>query len=200
MTLVLGAIVFVLLVWWAGTALVLVLQHRLPEPDSPLVGLSVLGVSVAAFATLASVSNQTHIAAHFIGFLVGVILWGCLELSYYLGLITGTHSRPCPQGLDTWQRFRAALSTSIWHELTVVFTGALLVIVLSGAANPTGLHAFLVLWLMRWSAKLNLFFGVPHFATHWFPERLSYLGSYIRQAPVTAFFGVSYQALHWCCY
>ncbi len=191
MTLVLGAVLFVLIVWWAGTALVLVLQHRLPDPQSPLVHLTVVGISVAALAGLVSASGQTHMPAHYLSFVAGVALWGCLELSYYLGLITGIHSRPCPHGVGTWQRFRVALGASIWHELTVLLTGIVLVALLWKTANPTGLYAFMVLWLMRWSAKLNLFFGVPHFATHWFPERLSYLASYIRRAPVTLFFGFS---------
>ncbi len=191
MTSVLAALLFVVLIWWAGTAVVLILQHRIRQPNSLMVRMALAVAALIAVVTLAQSSGVTHGAAHFVAFVAGVALWGCLELSYYLGLITGTHTRPCPQGLDTTQRFRTALSASIWHELTVVATGLGITALLWGSANPTGLYAFLVLWLMRWSAKLNLFLGVPHFATHWFPERMAYLASYIRNAPITPFFILS---------
>lgn len=191
MTLVLTALLFAVLVWWAGTAVVLVLQHRLQGPDSLLVGSVLAGVSAASLMVLAAMSDQIHAVAHFMSFVAGVVLWGCVELSYFLGLITGTHNKPCPAGLNNWQRFCAAVSTSIWHELSVICIGVALFVLLHGTSNPTGLNAFLVLWFMRWSAKLNLFFGVPHFATNWFPSRMSHLGSYIRRSPVSVFYVVS---------
>jgi putative photosynthetic complex assembly protein 2 len=39
----------------------------------------------------------------------------------------------------------------------------------------------MVLWLMRWSAKLNLFLGVTNFHEEWLPKSQRYLASYINQ-------------------
>jgi len=73
----------------------------------------------------------------------------------------------------------------------VLLVGGIVMSLLLSAENPVALYTFLVLWLMRWSAKLNLFFGVPNFNTDWFPKRLAYAHSYIRRAPVTLFFPLS---------
>lgn len=191
MIIALTSIAFVISVWWAGTATVLVLQHRVRHPDSPTVrallvftvGLCVIGLGWSA--------ATTHWFALGLAFVAAVALWGCLELSYFLGLITGTHRRPYAGNGGEWQRFRAALSASLWHELSIVLCGAGLILWLWASPNPTGVLAFLVLWLMRWSAKLNLFIGVPHFATDWFPPRMAYLVSYMRRAPVGRFFRLS---------
>lgn len=185
MSTVLATIAFVILVWWTGTALVLVLQHRIHVSDSPwfravLLSTSLLGV----FALYLSAGSLQWFSVA-VAFVAAVTLWGCLELSYYLGLITGTHCQPCTPGLTEWQRFRQALSASIWHELLIVGVGIGLIMLLAARDNPAGLYTFLVLWLMRWSAKINLFFGVPHFSTDWFPQRLAYLDSYLRRAPLS---------------
>jgi putative photosynthetic complex assembly protein 2 len=49
----------------------------------------------------------------------------------------------------------------------------------AGATNPVAAETFLVLWAMRWSAKLNLFHGVPNLNEEFFPAHLDYLKSYI---------------------
>ena len=193
--LVTAALVAVAL-WWLGTGVVLHLQQRLlAGADGARVGPAVaLGVAaggaLAALATLAAAARDGT-AASVAGFAAAIALWGALELSHYLGLVTGTHERRCPRDARGWRRFRLALGTSLWHELSVLGVGLALVALLHDASNPAGLYTFLVLWLMRWSAKLNLYLGVPNFSTEWFPARLSHLESYVRRAPVSALFPVS---------
>lgn len=177
-------------VWWIGTGVVLYLQQQLRSTRLRLiVSLSVLSLLALSSITLTS-SGFAHWQSY-AGFISAVVLWGCLELSYYTGLITGTHKQTCPDRCSTWKRFRLALSASIWHETSVLIIGSLVVLLLFDAENPVGLYTFMVLWMMRWSAKLNLFFGVPNFNTDWFPKNMAYAHSYIRRAPVTAFFPVS---------
>lgn len=190
MSTALTSFVFVLLVWWAGTAVVLLLQHRL-QPTATATRWLLPCAAVSSFAVLIACSAYTQVAAMIGAFVAAIVLWGCIELSYYLGLLTGTHSRPCPPSLSGWTRFRTALATSIWHELAALGTGAALTIALWNSVNPTGLYAFLVLWLMRWSAKLNLYLGVPCFETGWFPKRLAHLPSYMNRQAVTPFFFLS---------
>jgi len=186
----LASLLFVLLVWWAGTAVVLVLQHRL-HPDASATRWLLPCVAIASVIVLLVSSTHTPVAARIGAFVAAIALWGCIELSYYLGLLSGTHTRPCPASLTGWKRFRTALATSIWHELAALGTGVVLTMALWDSVNPTGLYAFLVLWLMRWSAKLNLFLGVPYFETGWFPKRLAHLPSYMIRQPVTQFYFLS---------
>lgn len=181
---------FVLIAWWLGTATVLVLQQQY-RTSHGVTSWLLPAIALISAVTLFSTSTSASISAHFLAFLAALVLWGCIELSYYWGLITGTHKQPCPADIVGWPRFRIAIQTSIWHETTAMVTGLLLLVILWEAHNPTGLYAFLVLWLMRWSAKLNLFIGVPHFSTAWFPESMNYLKSYIQHRPISLFFLIS---------
>ena len=189
-----AAALFALAAWWLGTGLVLHLQQRLQVQARPRrAALAVAIAALGALATLALVlvAERSGALASLAGFTAAIVLWGALELSHLLGLVTGTHAVPCPASTGARERFRLALGASLWHELSVLAAGLALVGLLLPATNPTGPYAFLVLWLMRWSAKLNLFFGVPNFSTEWFPERLAHVASYIRHAPVSAFYPVS---------
>ncbi len=176
--------------WWIGTGAVLYLQQQIVQPHRRLIVVLAL-LSIIALTIMLLASKNSAPVQSYVGFFAAVVLWGCIELSYYTGLITGIHKRSCPENCSTGRRFLLALGTSIWHEVSVIVTGSIVVVLLLGAENPAGLYSFLVLWLMRWSAKLNLFFGVPYFNTDWFPTRLAYVHSYIRHASVTPFFFVS---------
>ena len=61
----------------------------------------------------------------------------------------------------------------------------------SGAINAVGTWTFVLLWVMRISAKLNLFFGAPNVSIELLPPHLDYLGSYFARRKVSAFFPVS---------
>lgn len=193
--------------WWLGTGVVLWLQRRLDTaatrgtrtasqaaitraPIIATLGLVGTVAVVALVATSASLDRAASIG----GFAAAICLWGAFELGWALGLIGGTHAEPCPEGVRGWSRFRLALGTSLWLEIAVLGTGVAASVLLLEASNPTGALTFIVLWLMRWSAKLNLFLGVPNFSTEWFPARHAHLASYIRRAPVSAFYPVALAA------
>lgn len=184
---IVGPVLYVLLIWWLGTGVVLWLQDRL-APGGRLTAAVLLCTAAACIAVLLSSSTDLASGSSLLGFAAAVVLWGTLELSHNLGLVTGMHTERCPDGAHGWHRFRLALGTTIWHELSVLGTGVAVSLLLIESVNPTGALTFAVLWLMRWSAKLNLFFGVPNFSTEWFPRRLQHLASYVRRAPVSAFY------------
>ena len=183
-------ILIVIATWWIGTGLVLYLQQRISSVQRILI-VSLLATTLAALLGLHIGGSGDQTWHSYVGFTSAIALWGCIELSYYTGLVSGIHKRTCPANCKTGKRFRLALGASIWHEVSVLLAGALVIALLLQEKNPAGLYTFLVLWLMRWSAKLNLFFGVPNFNTDWFPKRLAYAHSYIRRAPVTWFFPLS---------
>ena len=196
------ALLYALGAWWLGTGTVLWLQRRLDRgvrhADSAATGVAgaplaaALGLA-ATVSTVALVAASTELsrAASLVGFAAAICLWGTFELAWALGIVTGTHRRACPEHARGWSRFRLALGTSLWHEIAVLGTGAAASLLLLEAANPTGALAFVVLWLMRWSAKLNLFLGVPNFSTEWFPDRHAHVASYVRRSRVSAFFPVA---------
>jgi putative photosynthetic complex assembly protein 2 len=184
------AVAYALFLWWFSTGVILYLDKR-PEHTYPW---SMLGASVAlliAFAALLLTRDLTTVVGAFVAFTAGVVIWGWMEMSYFMGFITGPRKAPCPEQCSGWERFRLALSTSIWHELVIVTAGLLMVWMTWGAPNPLGTWTFVILWLMRWSAKLNLFLGVPNLNEEWLPERIRFLTSYLVKRPMNLLFPVS---------
>jgi len=57
-----------------------------------------------------------------------------------------------------------------------------------GHPNHTAMCTFALLWLMRLSSKLNLFFGVPQVGEQYLPSHLVYMGSYFCKKAVGGFF------------
>jgi putative photosynthetic complex assembly protein 2 len=184
------AAVFALFVWWLSTGLVLYLD-RLPKRTFRW---SLLGAGVllcGALFVLRGQSAGVSVANAYLAFICAVVIWGWLEMSYFMGLVTGPHKDPCPVGYSNWQRFSLAVQTSLYHELAVIGMAAFIVWLTWGEPNQVGTWTFLVLWWMRWSAKLNLFFGVPNLNEDWLPEHLRLLTSFIKKKPINLLFPIS---------
>lgn len=182
-------VLFALGLWWFSTGVVLYLDN-LPGRTF---GWTMLGGSaVLAFAVFALVVSSTSasLSAAYIAFTSGVVVWGVLEMSYFTGLLTGPRKTPCPPGCAAWKRFGLAILTSLYHEFAVLSAVAFLVVISWGEPNQVGTWTFVVLWLMRWSAKLNLFLGVPNL-NDWLPEHLAYLKSYMPKRSMNLLFPIS---------
>lgn len=190
MSLYLGVIAFALFSWWFSTGLVLFLNHLAIR--SYRWSLTVISaVSVGSLATLPLTATMTDVPGVLLAFTQGLLIWAWLELTYFMGFLTGPRNSPCPDAARGWRRFRLALLTSVYHELAVVVVGVAVLIVTWQAPNPVAAATYVVLWVMRWSAKLNLFLGVANVNREWFPQPLQYLVSYIRRRPMNAFFPVT---------
>lgn len=173
------AISVALLGWWLSTGVILYL-NLLPRRSH---AWSVLGFTLLALCSLVllpDIARQQSQGAAIAGFAVALAVWGALEISYLMGFVTGNNSSPCPADATGWRRFRLAVATSIHHELAVVLCGIAIVALSWDAPNQVATGTYLTLWLMRWSAKLNLYLGVSNFNEHWLPERNRYLVSYMR--------------------
>ena len=181
---------YALFVWWLGTGIILYLDslpthtYRWSLTGGALVLIgAIVGVVVSG--------SGTSVAHAYIGFTCGVLVWGTLEMSYFMGLVSGPHKTPCPPGCGSWRRFGLAIGTSLYHELSVVAMGLLLAVLCWNADNQVGLWTYCVLWVMRWSAKLNIFFGVPNLHIDWLPEHLRFLQSYMGQRSMNYLFPLS---------
>ena len=179
-----------LVAWWLSTALVLglVSARRRSRPYGMALA-SVLAVG-AAWALVAFRDDAT-IVGSVGGFVCGLLLWGWLEASYLLGYLTGPRSEACPPGVSGVRRFGYGVLASLYHELAVLAMASGLWLLHRDAENTTGLYAFVILWLMRWSAKLHLFLGVSRFDPTLLPERMQYLKSYMGAARTNSYFSYS---------
>ena len=184
------AVAYALFLWWFSTGVILYLDKR-PEHTYPWSLLGATLAMVAAFAVLVWARDNGTVLGAYASFTAGVIIWGWMEMSYFMGFVTGPRKAPCPDDCGNWRRFRLALSTSIYHELLIVAAALLMAWLTWGAVNPLGTWTFVILWLMRWSAKLNLFLGVPNLNEDWLPERIRFLTTYLAKRPMNLLFPVS---------
>ncbi len=168
-----------LLAWWLGTGLLFVLaraSHR-GDPSPLLAGATV--VALAAGAVTLALRPVDSAAGAALGFAMAVLLWGWHEFAFLSGVVTGPERRPCPPELGGWARFRFGFRSVRDHELALAATVVILGVASWGAANPSAFLAFALLWVMRVSAKLNLFAGVPYPNRHLFPPRLRHLAALV---------------------
>lgn len=181
---------FTVLVWWLSTGVIL----KLCTLPSRTFRWSLLGASVmlmAAVYGLRHAASMSDVAGVYLSFISAIGIWGWIEMSFLMGLVTGPRIAPCPIDAAGWRRFGLALATLLYHELMIVAAAAIIIAITWGLPNQTGTVAFLILTVMRASAKLNIFLGVPNLTDGLLPERLGYLKSYFRRRSFNLLFPVS---------
>ena len=187
------ALATVTLAWWLSTGVVLLLNRQSPVWQRGSM-LAVTALALLSLVYLPERAQDRSAAGALIGFGQGLMIWAWLEMTYLMGLITGPRKTPCPADASTSARFWLGLQTSLYHELMVIAL-VLAVLMLAGSGpNQVAAATFVSLWLMRWSAKLNLFLGVRNYNRDWFPRHLQYLDSYTRRAPMNLLFPLSVTA------
>ncbi|MEL6548404.1 MAG: putative photosynthetic complex assembly protein PuhE, partial [Myxococcota bacterium] len=133
---------------------------------------------------IASLSTLETSAAAYLSFVFALVVWGWHEMTFLLGLITGPVRTPLPPRVNGARRFWLATGSVIYHELALAMT----LIVIAGVSwqtpNRVALWTFLVLWVMRLSAKFNLYLGVRNVSLELIPSHMRYLSTYFgtRQA------------------
>lgn len=176
--------------WWFSTGVILWLVHRSQRHHRKIFALSTLTMLLAFYGVATSVYESTPQSV-VLAFCLALLLWGWLEMGYLMGFITGPRKEVCPDGATTASRMRLGLGTCLWHELTLLAMVAVLFLLSWQQPNQTALWTFTVLWLMRWSSKLNLVLGVRNYNQSWLPEHLAYVHSYIPRRVLNPLFPVS---------
>ncbi len=182
-------IVFAVFIWWFSTGIVLLLDG-LPHTTFRWSVLISTGLALAAFYGLAYTANRPSSVNAYCAFTCALLIWGWHELTFLTGWLTGPRKEVCTEP-GGWPRFKQAVAVLIWHELGILASGLVIALLSWDSANQVGLHTFLVLWVMRTSAKLNLFFGVRNLSEEFLPTHLTYMGSYFRKRSMNAFLPVS---------
>lgn len=177
-------------VWWFATGAILFLDglpRRRMRSVTAVVGLFALGGIVAIALTL----ETRTVTGAYVAFLGAILVWGWHEMIFLAGAVTGPRPLPCPPGASGFARFRAATLAILWHEVALAVTAALFVWVSWGAQNWVAAATFGTLWIMRLSAKANLFAGVRNASEEFLPAHLAFLATYFRRARWNHVFPVS---------
>jgi putative photosynthetic complex assembly protein 2 len=178
------------LLWWLGTGAVIVLDRQPRDTRGCIFFFATLLMGMALLLIGQTARLDTAFAAY-AGFAATVALWGWHELAFLGGWITGPRRDAITPGARGWQRLREAVQVLLWHEIALVATLLALWVAVGTQANPVAAWTFTLLWVMRVSAKLNLFLGVRNLALEFLPPRLEYLGTYFRQRRFNALMPVS---------
>lgn len=181
---------FALFAWWFGTGAILFLDG-LPRRTFrwSMAGATVL-CAAAVYGIVVSRTDASTMGAC-AAFAGGLVIWAWLEMTYYMGFVTGPRREPCRPGCAGWAHFGHAVMSSLYHELATIALAAALYAVTRGSPNEVALWTFVVLWWMQISAKLNVFLGVPNVSEEFLPEHLSFLKSFLTKKPMNLLFPVS---------
>jgi putative photosynthetic complex assembly protein 2 len=180
MTLYVYPVLYVLLLWWFSTGLILYL-NGLPRWTHKwtLIGASFF-LFLGALCLYAS-RDDVRITGAYLGFTGALLVWAWQEVAFLLGTVTGSRRLPLPAGARGWRRALYAWRTVWHHEMALLVLGVLVYALTQGGDNLTGWWSFCVLYVMRQSAKLNLFLGVRNLAESFLPPHLTYLQTYFRR-------------------
>ena len=184
------AMFIAVLLWWILTGLALMSVHQ-RVTIKKLVFIGISGCATGAFVSLSSNASDHTIFGVITSFVMALIIWGWLELTYLMGYLTGPTKVPVVGKPRLVTRFRLALGTSLYHEILVLLVLLLSFHLVAGEPNPTVFYTLVILWIMRTSTKLNLFFGVRHFNDHWLPESVQHVKTYISTGKNSPFMSFS---------
>lgn len=167
-------------VWWLATGAVIYLDG-LPRRTFPwtMAGATLLLVGGLALSGL--VRDDSGVAAAYLSFLGGFLVWVWQEVSFYTGYVTGPRKHACPEGCRGWRHFGHALQVSLWHELAIVASAVVLWVAVAPGSNRVAFWAFVILWVMHESARINVFLGVRNLSEEFLPAHLRYLSSFLRR-------------------
>jgi putative photosynthetic complex assembly protein 2 len=181
---------FVLFLWWFTTGAILYLDG-LRRDTFRWTMLGATTLLLAALVGLHATAGDTSSRGAYLAFVAGVLVWGWIELAFLTGLVTGPRRTACPEGARGFTRLKAALGTLLWHELAILVAALLIWMATSHGENRIGLYTFLAFWLMRQSAKINVYLGVRNLAEAFLPDHLRYLESFFRRRPMNWLLPVS---------
>jgi putative photosynthetic complex assembly protein 2 len=186
-------ILVTLFVWWFSTGVVL---FAVRSPRSSYrwslwlaTGLLALGVYGIAWS-----AGEATVTGAYVAFMSALLVWAWPEITFLMGYITGPRRRPSPPDCAFGRHFVYATQAILYHELAILAAGLAVLALTWGAENQVGALTYLVLWVMRLSAKLNVFLGVPNLAEEFLPRHLRHLKSYFRKAPMNVFFPIAVTA------
>lgn len=184
------AVLIALMVWWVSTGVILFLDG-LPRGTYSRSMTAATGLLGAALYGVVRVRDDLSAMGAYIGFGCGIVIWGWLEMSFLMGYLTGSRRSACPAGCSGWRHFVHAIQAILYHEMAILTLLAVVTGLSGSGGNHIAAGSLAILWAMRASAKLNLFFGVRNLSTELLPADLAYLSSFFRRQPMNFLFPFS---------
>lgn len=181
---------FALFVWWFSTGAIIWLDG-LPRRTFKWSMAGATAIAAAGFWGLTASSGGTEAGDAYVAFASALAVWAWLEISFYMGYVTGLQKTRCPHGCSGWAHFGHALRANVWHELAILVFFAGVAWATWGGQNQTGLWTFVILWWMHESARLNVFLGVRNLNEHFVPEHLEFLKGFLKKSEMNLLFPVS---------
>ena len=180
--------------WWFLTGVILFVVNWADTRGAryhKLVTLGLLPILVVGFYGFLFSVDDSSVSGIYLAFISSLCIWGWLELAFLTGVVTGPNRVEKPVGVNGFKRFRLAWEAVAYSELTLA--GVLLVLFLLSyrESNWFGFLTFLVLYVARLSAKLNLFLGVPKINIEFLPARVGHLASHFKVSGTSWFFPLS---------
>jgi putative photosynthetic complex assembly protein 2 len=183
-------LVFAVMVWWIGTGVVMLLDG-FPQRTYRWSLVVATVVAIAALICITRSADNTSVAAAYGAFVCAVLVWAWHELTFLTGWLTGPRKDGCSEPTHGPTRFHEAVQTILWHELAIIAAGLVIAALTWGGRNQVATWTFALLWVMRLSAKLNLFLGVRNRGEEFLPPHLLYLGSYFKRRSINPLLPVS---------
>ena len=180
----------VIFLWWGLTGLIAWLIGKPTQTYRRLM----LGASAVAALSLIVINHVAPSATStgaWLGFVAALGLWSWIETSFLTGWITGPRKTLRPGGVMGWRHAFDAIAAILWHELAIIITVGIVALISIAAPNKIALYTLLLLWVMRSSAKLNLFLGVRNLGEVFLPKHLAHLVGYLRQRTMNLLFPFS---------
>lgn len=182
--------IYAAFVWWFSTGAVLLLVGRTGRSES-MRGIVAAGLLAGSLGGLALTAGDASVFGAYAAFTCTILLWGAQEIAFLAGWVTGPRPEPCPADARGLRRLGLALQAILYHELALLACGVSVLVLTWNGSNPVGLWTFATLWVLRQSAKINLFLGVPVTNDELMPDAVRFLKTFFARKPVGAFFLVS---------
>ena len=182
--------IYAAFVWWFSTGAVLLLVGRAGR-FAMLRALLCGSMLAGSLVGLALGAGDTSVGGAYTAFTCTILLWGAQEIAFLAGWLTGPRPEPCPAGVSGGKRLSLALQAILYHEFSLLACGAAVSALTWNGANQVALWTFAALWVLRQSAKINLFLGVPVTNDELMPDAVRYLKTFFARKPVGAFFPIS---------
>ncbi|MBS0240578.1 MAG: DUF3623 domain-containing protein [Proteobacteria bacterium] len=176
--------------WWISTGLILSLISR-PEQTYRWSMLAMVVLAAIAGGVVMTTRETETVGSTIAAFGAAIVIWGLVEMAFLMGYVVGPRREACPPGLSRWARLKVCWEALAHHELALAGCLLLLFVAVGGSSNQIALQTFGLLWVMRLSAKFNIFLGVRNAGAEFLPPPLAHLKSYFAHAPMNPLFPLS---------
>jgi putative photosynthetic complex assembly protein 2 len=166
-----------LFVWWFSTGAVLYVIGLPPRTFRWSMAVATSVALLSLYGLWSSNSELTPSSAY-AAFTFALLVWGWHEMSFLTGIVTGPRTTECPERQGDRAKLWPAVETVLYHEVAILLTALAIYSLVADGPNKTGLWTFVILWVMRLSAKFNVYLGVPNLTEEFLPAHLKYLKSY----------------------